>query len=112
MSNRPSPSGSGSKDGVGGTSVTDDVLLKGLHFSAGEGDAEEGSSVVCILTFSGVGDKLLRGGYWGIEGELDITMEIAGERSGRSANLERGKTDGTANALVAVDGGTVVGTEG
>jgi hypothetical protein len=104
--------GSGSKDGVGGTSVTDDVLLKGLHFSAGEGDAEEGSSVVCILTFSGVGDKLLRGGCWGIEGELDITMEIAGERSERPANLERGKTDGAANALVAVDGGTVVGTKG
>jgi hypothetical protein len=30
-------------------------------------------------------------------------MEIAGERSERSANLERGKTDGTANALVAHD---------
>ena len=104
--------GSGSKDGVGDTSVTDNVLLKRLHFSAGEGDAEEGSSFVCILTFSGVGDKLLRGGCWGIEGELDITMEIAGKRSERSANLERDKTDGTANALVAVDGDTMVGTEG
>jgi hypothetical protein len=104
--------GSGSKDGVGDTSVTDNVLLKGLHFSTGEGDAEEGSSFVCILTSSGVGDKLLRGGRWGTEGELDITMEIAGERRERSANLKRGKTDGTASALVAVDGSTVVGTEG
>ena len=63
-SDRPSVlAGSGSEDGVGDTSLTGTVLLKGLHLSAAEGDTEEGLlfAWTWTVTLSGVGEEVSRG---------------------------------------------------
>ena len=112
-SDRPSPSsrGSGSEDGVGDTSLTGTVLLKGLHLSAAEGDTEEGLSFAWTwtVTLSGIGEEVSRDGCCCNAGEMDTSELIAGERSERSANLERGDMEGTAKAFEAIDD---VGREG
>jgi len=68
------------------------VLLRGLQLPAAEGDTEEGSAFAWdgVFALSGVGEEVSQGGCCCTAGELDTSDAIAGERSERSANLERG----------------------
>ena len=106
----PIRDGSCSEEGVGDTSFV--LLRKLLHFSAAEGDTEEGSRCATTISFSGVGNELSGCGCWDIEGELETRDAIAGERSDRSANLGRGETEETANAVDIVEDGAEIGAEG